>query len=115
MELVKFNMWQRVRSKLVHAKVFLNRALGYVSLLNMALILFLALSNLEKYNIDIRLESWLLPIFLSLFLLLVFIGYIEDKLGFFREEQKVHGVRNPQLTEIIERLDRIEKKIYGKK
>lgn len=102
---------EKLRSKLVHAKVYLMRALGYASLFNMALILFLALSNLEKYGIDIRLESWLIPIFFLMFFVLVLLGYLEDKLGFFSEEQKVHGVRNPQLNEILKRLDRIERKL----
>lgn len=100
-----------LRSKLVHAKVYLARALGYASLVNMALILFLAMSNLEKYGIDIRLETWLIPLFIGLFLILVILGYLEDKLGFFSEEQKVHAIRNPQLTLILERLEHIEKKL----
>jgi hypothetical protein len=108
-------MLKKVRSKFVHAKVFLNRALSYASLVNMILILFLALSNLEKYGIDIVLERWLVPIFIFMFLFLIFLGYIEDKLGFFEEEQKVHAVRNPQLTEILTRLERIEKKLKADK
>ncbi|MBD3163699.1 hypothetical protein GF323_00700 [Candidatus Woesearchaeota archaeon] len=104
-------MFSALRSKLIHAKVYLSRALSYASLVNMALILFIALSNLEKYGIDIVLEKWLIPLFILLFMFLVFAGYIEDKLGFFREEQKVHAVRNPQLSLIAARLDKIESKI----
>ncbi len=104
-------MFERMRSRIVHAKVFMNRALGYAALVNMALILFLALSNLEKYGIDIMLGKWLIPIFLLLFMGLIFVGYIEDKLGFFKEEQKVSSIRNPQLNDIIKRLERIERKL----
>ena len=46
-------MMTKLRSKLIHAKVYLNRALGYASIVNMGLILFLTLSNLEKYGMDI--------------------------------------------------------------
>lgn len=92
-------------------KVYISRALSYASLVNMVLILFLALSNLEKYGIDIRLETWLIPIVVFVFFLLILIGFMEDKMGFFEEEQRVHAVRNPGMKEIIERLDRIEAKL----
>ena len=104
-------MIQRLRSKLTHMKVYLSRALGYASLVNMALILFLALSNLEQYGVDIVLEKWLIPIFIVLFFVLILLGFLEDKLGFFSEEQKVVNIRNPQMNEILNRLDRLEKKV----
>ena len=101
----------KFRSKLIHGKVYLNRALSYAGLVNMALILFLALSNLEKYGIDIKLETWLIPVFLITFLALILFGYLEDRMGFFTEEQKVQALRNPQLTDIVKRLERIERKL----
>ena len=104
-------MLKSLRSKLIHVKVYKARALSYASLVNMALILFLALSNLEKYGMDIKLETWLIPIIIFVFLLLILIGFMEDKFGFFEEEQRVHAVRNPQIKEIIKRLERIEAKM----
>ena len=77
----------------------------------MALILFIALSNLERYNIDISLETWGIPIFIGFFFLIILFGYLEDKFGFFEEEQRVQARRNPQLNEILNRLERIEKKL----
>jgi len=102
---------KRIRSKLIHAKVYLHRALGYASIVNTALILFLALVSLEKYGIDISLQKWGIPLFISLFIVLILLGLLEDKLGFFAEEQKVNASRNPQLNDIVKRLDRIEKKL----
>ena len=104
-------MLKRLRSKLVHSKVYLQRALGYASLVNLALVLFLALSNLEKYGIDIPLERWGIPLFILLFLVLILFGFLEDRLGFFAEEQQVTSQRNPQMKEILARLARIEKKL----
>ena len=104
-------MLKPIRSKLIHIKVYITRALSYASLVNMVLILFLALSNLEKYGIDIKLETWLVPIVILMFFILILIGFMEDKLGFFEEEQRVHSVRNPQINDIIKRLDRIESKL----
>ncbi|MDO8480228.1 MAG: hypothetical protein Q7S65_00265 [Nanoarchaeota archaeon] len=102
---------KHLRSKLVHSKVYLQRALGYASLINLALILFLALSNLEKYGVDVPLERWGVPLFILLFFLLIFLGFLEDKLGIFSEEQRVTSGRNPQTQEILKRLERIEQKL----
>ena len=104
-------MLKRIRSKLVHSKVYLQRALGYASLVNLALVLFLALSNLERYGIDIPLERWGIPLFIALFFALILLGFLEDRLGFFAEEQQVTSRRNPQMNEILSRLKRIEKKL----
>ena len=104
-------MIENFRNKFVRIKVYLHRALSYAALINMGLILFLALSNLEKYKIDIKLETWALPIFIGLTLILVLFGYLEDKFGFYTEEQRMHSTRNPQMTEILKRLKTIEKRL----
>lgn len=104
-------MLKKIRSKIVHSKLFIQRSMSYVSIINSAMILFLLLSNLEKYGINIRIERWFFPIILIGFILLITFGYIEDRLGFHSEESRAATNRNPQMTEIMNRLDRIEKKL----
>ena len=105
---------KKLRSKIVHSKLFVQRSLGYIAILNSGMILFLVLSRLENYKIDIKLETWFIPIFVCTIFLMVFFGYLEDKLGFYTEESRAHTRRNPTLTEINKRLDRIEKLINKK-
>ena len=97
-----------IRSKIVHSKMFINRAMGWISIANAGMLLFLTLSNLEKYGVDIRLTDWFIPIFIVTIILLGLFGFMEDKLGFFKEEIGVSARRNPFFTKIMERLDRIE-------
>ncbi|MBN2423139.1 hypothetical protein JXB41_08000 [Candidatus Woesearchaeota archaeon] len=85
--------------------------MSYVSIINSGMILFMVLSNLEKYGIDIDIARWFFPILFLGILGLVFLGFIEDRLGFYRTEIKTSQKRNPQMNEILRRLDRIEKKI----
>lgn len=106
---LKMQKGKRIRSKIIHSKVFVQRAMGYIAILNSGMILFLFLSNLENYKIDIKLEVWFIPIFIMTVIFLIFLGYLEDKWGFFSEESRVQSARNPYLSEINERLDRIEK------
>ena len=75
------------------------------------MILFLLLSSLEKYGIDIDIQTWFFPILITGLLLLVLIGYLEDKLGFHEAEQHTVTKRNPQLNEILNKLKILEKEI----
>ena len=100
----------KIRDSLIKLKVYMARTSSYISLVNTAMILFLFLSNLERYNIDIEIQDMILPIFVvGLFGMLLF-GFLEDKLGFYSQEQKTTQSRSPVLNDIVKRLDRIEKK-----
>jgi hypothetical protein len=99
---------KKIRSKIVHAKIFIQRSMGYIAILNSGMILFLVLSQLERYKIDIKLETWLIPIFLFSMVVMVFFGYFEDKMGFMEEENAAINRRNPEIKDIQDRLDRIE-------
>jgi hypothetical protein len=99
---------KKIRSKLIHSKIFIQRSLGYISIFNSGMILFLVLSQLEKYKIDIELETWFIPIFILTILLMILFGYFEDKMGFFEEENEAVNRRNPALRDIEQRLEKIE-------
>jgi hypothetical protein len=75
------------------------------------MILFLFLSSLEKYNIDIWIQDWIIPLFVLGIIGMFVFGYIEDKLGFYRQEQKETQDRNPYMKDIVDRLEKIEKKL----
>ena len=102
-------LFKRVRSSIIHAKIFSQRGISYISMINSGMILFILLSNLEKYGIDINITQWFFPIIIIGIIGLIIIGYVEDKLGFFRTEVEASQKRNPQMNEILERLERIEK------
>lgn len=104
----------KLRNLLIQLKVYMGRTSSYISLVNTAMILFLFLSNLEKYEIDIRIEKLILPMFIFGLSLMLFFGFLEDRLGFYRQEQKTVQSRSPYFKEIIDRLEKIEKKIQKK-
>ena len=101
----------KLRNFLVRIKVYLARSASYIAMVNTTMILFLFLSNLEKYGIDIEIRDLIIPIVILGVSVMVLFGFIEDKLGFYREEQKTTQSRSPYMNEIIERLERLETKI----
>ena len=104
-------MLKKLRSKLVHAKVFASRVVTYLALVNAIMLLFLTVTDLKQYDINIELKYWFFPILIAMILIMVFIGWLEDKLGFFKEESKVIMTRTPQIIETLEIVKRIEKRM----
>jgi len=100
-----------LRDFFIRLKVYISRTGSYISLINTVMILFLFLSNLEKYEIDIEIKEWIIPLFMIGVLGMLVFGYLEDKLGFYSQEKKTTESRSPYLKDIINRLDRIEKKL----
>ncbi len=100
-----------VRKVLVYSKVWAQRTMSWIALLNTAMILFLFLAKLQDYGIKVSITRWFIPALLLLLILMVFFGYLEDKAGFHREETHELAKRNPINHEILERLERIERKI----
>ena len=101
----------QIKSILITTKLYLSRSLGYLSLFNSAVLIFLLLSNLEKYGIDIELRYWTIPLVLLCVCLLILGGWIEDKLGLWKDEQVFVNNRNIHLLEIKETLNDIQQKV----
>mgnify|MGYP001272456009 CR=1 FL=1 len=101
----------KFRKLLVYSKVWAQRTMSWVAILNSGMILFLVLSKLQEYGFLIHITKWYIPIFIGIIFLMVLFGYIEDRAGFHREEKRAQTGKDPYIKEIIERLTRIEKKV----
>ncbi len=108
-------MLKKIRSKIVHSKIFIQRAMTWISIINAGMLLFLVLSQLEEYGFNVKMKTWFIPIFICTLLLMVVFGYLEYKLGFYQMEREVSTTRNPYFQRIEDRLERIEKKLGKKK
>ncbi len=85
--------------------------MSWISIINAGMILFLVLSKFQDYGINIHISRWIVPIYIFVIVIMITFGYFEDKFGFFKEEIREHTNRNPQMQEILKRLERIENKI----
>jgi hypothetical protein len=85
--------------------------MSYIAIANTAMILFLLMSRLEDYGISIDIAKWFFPILILGMTAMIIVGYIDDKLGFHREENRQLSESNPYLKDIVCRLENIEKKI----
>lgn len=104
-------MFFELRKFLIYSKLWIQRTMSWVAIINSGMILFLVLSKLQDYGIRIYITAWFIPIYLGVVFLMILFGYLEDKAGFHREELKAQSMRNPYFEEIIKRLDNIENRL----
>ena len=101
----------KIRDKLVLYKIYLMRTLAYLSIFNSIMIMFLAISRLEEYGIKINLKIWFAPIVLVGTTGLIFVGWLEDRLGGYRKENQLRTERTPQFGEILKHLEDLKKDV----
>lgn len=89
-------------------KVYAVRSQQYAGIL----VLFIQVSMFLVINAELDLIWWqyILVLLLSVFLF-IFAGFLDVKLGVLSKEQKLFSDKNPVLSEVLERLERIERKL----
>lgn len=88
-------------------KIYIQRSLSWISILNSGMILFLVLDKIKAYGYNINITKLYFPLVIITFILLVFAGFIEDKLQIYKEERNWADVRSPNVTQVNEKLDEI--------
>ncbi|MBI4095483.1 MAG: hypothetical protein HY438_01330 [DPANN group archaeon] len=102
---------ERIKRLMMGIKTRIQRANTWLSLFNSAMIFFLFLSKLKDFGYNIDIGQWFLLLLIAGALMLVLIGWVEDKLGFWRLELKMIGERSPYFKDIMRKLSRIEEKL----
>jgi len=111
---MNLKLFFKLREFAVYSKIWMQRTMSWIAIVNSGMILFLVLAKLQDYGIEIHITAWFVPIYIGIILLMMVFGYVEDRAGFHREEIRAQSSRNPYFKDIVERLDRIEKKVEKK-
>jgi len=96
---------------MAETKIRVQRSMSYISIINSGMILFLMLSRLKEFGINISLTQWFFPLFIASIFAAIAVGHMDIKLGFFKEEAGAVAKRNPVLTDIQNKLNSIETKL----
>lgn len=107
---------KRIRQKVIESKVYVQRVMGYVSIIQMLGIVYLVMANLQERGFEFNM-FWFIPVTFILLIGLILGGYIEDKLGYWEEELDMTYKRIPQFTELLKEVKEIKEmiKIGGKR
>ena len=105
----KILLWSR--KFFTAGKIMLARSQSYIAIANVGMVLFLFLAKFEDFGINIALEKWYVPIFVGSMIAMMIVGYLDDRLGFFSEEQRMKSDKNPYFVKIMREIREVNKKI----
>lgn len=92
-------------------KIYLQRAMSYLIILNSIMLMFLFLDKLKEMGLEFSFKKYYVPMCIVFIILLIFVGYLDTKLGFFKEEAKRAASRNPYFTETLENVKQINERL----
>jgi hypothetical protein len=106
---------RKVKRGLISLKIYFDRArmyLGYINFFMLNVVLFNSsedgvITNIINQN---RL-LWIPLLFLFYTAVLVFIGFLDTRLGFRQEEMRNNAMHNPVIVEIVDSVREIKKEI----
>lgn len=98
-----------VRRKIIAAKIMINRSLGYVSLVNAGMVLFLTLTKLRELGyINFDLSDNFFFIYFGGVAVLIIMGYVEIRLvKGLSEESRRNFEQNPMFMDMKKKLDEL--------
>ena len=104
-------MFGAFRKGSAKVKVYLQRSLSWIGLLNSVMILYLMMSDLSERGVIGSLQKYVVLSIVVLAVGLLVFGYFEVKYGFMRAEYSAIWKNIPQVNEILNRLEAIENKL----
>lgn len=94
-----------MKNTLMLLKIYIQRSLSYLSIINAGMILFLVNDKLIQYGIT-KNNTITIILFITGIIACLIIGYLDTKLGLYEAELQI----NPIMSEILTRIKKIEKK-----
>ncbi len=106
---------RKVKKGIIRTKIYFDRArmyLGYINFFMLNIVLLNSsengfLANIVNQNRII----WIPVLFVFYAAVLVFIGFLDTKLGFRQEEMRNNATHNPVLMEMIDSINEIKKEV----
>ena len=106
------------RRKLVAFKIYFDRArmyLGYINFFMLNLVLINSFDNPAAKEMIQEYKILVIPLLFALYtVILVFIGYLDTKLGFRQEELRNNAAINPVIQDLISTVNEIRDEVKSK-
>lgn len=106
---------KKSKRNLITIKIYFDRARMYLGYINFFMLNLVLLNSSDNPLIEKHLDanSWyLIPLlFAFYFFILVFIGYLDTKLGLRQEEMRNNASLNPVMQDLLKRVYDIQQKV----
>ncbi|MCK4808348.1 MAG: hypothetical protein KAS90_01875 [Candidatus Aenigmarchaeota archaeon] len=105
-----------MKTFLIKAKIAMDRGKYWLSYINFAMLLFIAVTNMKEYEYFSFLQGryWLVLLGLGTLVFITVLGYVDlKKLKTYQVESEIYARINPVQQKIFENQDKILKRIEG--
>ena len=111
-----FNNTENIKRKLIQYKIYLERARGWISLVQFSMVLVIFLKSIDlPEQVEYYLYGYKLVVFpiimVVAILVFVYIGSLDTKKGLRKEEMRNNTMENPVFNEMIKKVREIHEKI----
>ena len=106
---------RKVKKGIISTKIYFDRArmyLGYINFFMLNLVLLNSSDNGFIANmVNQNRILWIPVLFVFYAVILIFIGFLDTRLGFRQEEMRNNAIHNPILMEMIDSINEIKKEV----
>ena len=106
---------RKMKKGIISTKIYFDRARMYLGYINFFMLNIVLLNSSENGFIANMVNQnrilWIPVLFVFYAAVLVFIGFLDTKLGFRQEEMRNNAVHNPVLMEMINSINEIKKEV----
>lgn len=99
-------LFSKAREVFTKVKIYIQRSMSYMSLINAGLLIFIALNTLQQKGYSININAYGIPIFVGTLVLMILIGWLEVKFGFLKAEQEEYNKENPQIQQLCHSIQK---------
>jgi len=108
-------VFNKIIKKIAKGKLFLQRAKGYLEIINLSMIFFVFLNSANDLGLNINIKIFYIPLLIFSLSALFFLGYLDYTKGVYKEEIRAIWKINPHWKDLHERLDNLERLIKNEK
>ncbi|MFY0601914.1 MAG: hypothetical protein JXR03_19725 [Cyclobacteriaceae bacterium] len=106
---------KKTKRKLIAIKIYFDRArmyLGYINFFMLNMVLINSFDNPVLAEYISRYKWLMIPVLFVVYLLiLIFIGYLDTRLGLRQEEMRNNATTNPVMQDLLRTVKDIQKKV----
>jgi len=112
------NRSDQSKKKIIALKIYFDRARMYLGYINFFILNLVLVNSFEEPKLTAFIEEYkffVIPaLFISYMALLVFIGYLDTKLGFRQEEMRNNASVNPVIQDLVMTVNEIRDEIKNR-
>ena len=106
---------EKSKKRLIALKIYFDRARMYLGYINFFILNLVLINSFENPSLKLFIQDYkyfVVPaLFIIYIILLIFIGFLDTKLGFRQEEMRNNALINPVMRDLIQSVNEIKHEV----